>query len=73
MKKERGVASRSHVLCRPLEPDLTGEEDEKYCAWCELLQPGAHVPAEHVDHIVPFSFFQNLTALIGIFKALCCP
>ena len=71
-EKRREVLLRAHTSCADRwSRTPTGEEDEKYCAWCELLQPGAHVPAEHVDHIVPFSFFPEFDGSHWNFQGLC--
>ena len=71
-EKKRQVLFRAHRSCADRwSRTTTGEQDTKYCTWCELLQPGVNVPAEHIDHIVPFSFFPEFDRYAWNFQGLC--
>ena len=71
-EKKQRVLFEAHRSCADRwSRTPTGEQDLKHCAWCELLQPGVNVPAEHLDHIVPFSFFPEFDSYDWNFQGLC--
>ena len=71
-EKKQWVLFEAHRSCAARwSRTPTGEHDSKYCAWCKLLQPDVNVPAEHLDHIVPFSFFPEFDGCSWNFQGLC--
>jgi hypothetical protein len=70
--KKDAVLWKAHISCADRwKRSSTKRHPIENCAWCELLQPGAKVPAEHVDHIIPFSFFPKFDGEAWNFQGLC--
>ena len=71
-EKRKRLLLRAHTSCAVRwSRTPTGKQALNHCTWCELLQPGVSVPAEHLDHIVPFSFFPEFDGRVWNFQGLC--
>ena len=71
-EKRKLVVLHAHTSCADRwSRTPTGKQALSYCTWCELLQPSVKVPAEHLDHIIPFSFFPEFDSCDWNFQGLC--